>query len=79
MVTLILTVLMSLALLHFGAKEIKTNIIDLFDLKEITLVGVEIVCMGYVVHIIAQFLSSHAVPSFFALVISYGLYLVWVC
>lgn len=76
MVTLILTVLMSLALLHFGAKEIKTNIIDLFDLKEITLVGVEIVCMGYVVHIIAQFLSSHAVPSFFALVISYGLYLV---
>lgn len=76
MVTLTLTICMSLALLYFGAKEIKTNIIDLFDLKEILVVGTEIVCVGYIVHIISEVLSSYAVPLFFILVISYGLYLI---
>lgn len=75
LVTLILTILMTLALLHFGAKEIKTNIAELFDFKEIIFVGIEIIGMGTVAHFIAEFLSHHNIPLFFVVAISYGLYL----
>lgn len=75
-VTLLLTIMMTVALLHFGAKEIKTKITELFDFKEIFLVGGEIACMGVLAHFIAEILSSKSVPLFFVLAISYGSYLV---
>ena len=74
-VTLILTILMTIILLHFGAKEIKTNIINLFKFKEMVIIGFQIIIFGTITHYIANFLSSEGLPLFFVLAISYGLYL----
>ena len=74
-VTLVLTIMMTLALLYYGSKEIKTRILDLFDLKEMLCVGIEIVVIGVVTNHIASLLSKHNVPLFFVLAISYGIYL----
>ena len=74
-VTLILTILMILALLHFGAMEIKSNILVLFNFKESAVVGAEIVVFGVGTHFLAEFLeNSMKLPLFFVLAISYGLY-----
>lgn len=75
-VTLILTLLMTLALLKAGAREIKTNIRSLFDFKEIFFVGIQIVIMGVISHFIASSLEQKDIPLFFILAISYGTYLV---
>ncbi|WP_305140156.1 oligosaccharide flippase family protein [Thomasclavelia cocleata] len=74
-VTLIFTILMTIALLHFGAKEIETNIINLFKFKEMVIIGFQIIIFGTITHYIANFLSSGSLPLFFVLAISYGLYL----
>lgn len=74
-VTLVLTIMMTLALLYFGAKEIKTGILDLFDIKEMLYVNAEIVIMGIITNYLASLLSEHNIPLFFVLSISYGIYL----
>lgn len=74
-VTLVLTILMTIMLLHFGAKEIQTTIVGLFDFKEIFIVGTEIIIVGVLVKFLASFLSARNCPLFFLLLISYGLYL----
>ena len=74
-VTLMLTIMMTLALLYFGAKEIETGIKELFDFKEMLSVGVEIVVMGIMANYIASILSEYHVPLFLVLAISYGIYL----
>lgn len=74
--TLGLTILMTGALLHFGAKEIKTGVVDLFDCREIVRIGCEILLFGGMAHYLSGFLRNQiGAPLFFVLVISYGLYL----
>lgn len=76
-VTLILTILMTLALLHFGAKEIKSTVDGLFNFKEIVVVGSEIIVFGIMTHFFANYLRNELNLSlFFVLAISYGLYVV---
>lgn len=76
LVTLILTFCMTVALLHFGAKEIHTRIIELFDFKEIIVVGCEIVITGLLVHYLSVFLSGRSVSYVIRLIFCYGLYMV---
>lgn len=73
-VTLVLTFLMTLALLWFGAKEIKSSIAGMFDFKEMGIVGLEIIIFGIGVHYLANFLDSIQVPLFLILAITYGGY-----
>ena len=74
-VTMILTICMTIALLHFGAKEIHTNVVSLFDFKEIITVGVQIIIMGFVVFAISRVLDSVGVKYVFSLCLCYGLYI----
>lgn len=76
LVTLILTICMTVALLHFGAKEIHTRIVDLFDFKEIFIVGCEIVITGLLIHFLSVFLNRQAVSYIIRLILCYGLYMV---
>lgn len=75
LVTLILTICMTIALLHFGAKEIKTRIIELFDFKEILIVGTEILITGFLVHSISRYFLNQSISYVIRLIICYGLYL----
>ena len=75
-VTFILTIGMTIALLHFGAKEIKTNILQLFNFKEMLFVLLQILIVGIIGRFVAYFLSSHNIQLFFVLVISYGTYII---
>ena len=52
---------MTIALLHFGAKEIHARIHELFDFKEILIVGLEILTVGVLTHILSRFLSEYAI------------------
>ena len=74
-VTLVLTIISTILLLHFGAKEIKTRIVSLFNFNEISIILAEIVLFGTLSHFISNFLSSHKVPLFFVLAISYGFFM----
>lgn len=74
--TLLLTILTTLALLHYGAKEIESNIPDLFDFREMALVGIEIAAFGAGAHWLADFLRHQVqAPLFVTLAVSYGSYL----
>ncbi len=75
LVTLILTICMTIALLHFGAKEIKTRIVELFDFKEILIVGTEILITGFLVHSISRYFLNQSISYVIRLIICYGLYL----
>ena len=74
-VTLFLTICMTIALLHFGAKVIQTTIIDLFDFKEIIIVGLEVFVFGALVFLISKYLERINVYFMIRLFICYGLYL----
>lgn len=76
LVTLILTMGMTIALLHFGAKEIHARIHELFDFKEILIVGLEILTVGVLTHILSRFLSEYAISYVVRLILCYGLYMV---
>lgn len=76
LVTLIITLLMTVALLWFGAKEIKTNIFDLFDFKEMGLIAIEIIGVGAAVYFVSGSLNEIGVPLVLKLVGCYGLYLI---
>ncbi|MBD5148913.1 MAG: oligosaccharide flippase family protein [Oscillibacter sp.] len=75
-VTLILTVFMAAALLHFGAKEVKARVIDLFDFKEIAVVGLEIAVVGPIAYWLSRCLGSMKVHYAVNLAICYGGYVV---
>lgn len=73
--TIALTVLMTLALLHFGAREIHSTILNLFDLKEIALIAVEIFIFGVEARYLTQWLEGLGLPTFLVFGVSYACYL----
>lgn len=74
-VTLLLTIGMTIALLHFGAREIHTRIIGLFNFKEIVIVGIQIVCVGFATYLLSDFLSQKQVHYVIRLILCYGMYI----
>ena len=74
--TLVLTFLMNLLLLHFGAKEIETSVLHLFDIKEMSIIGIQIFIFGTLVHILSNRLSDIGLSTFFILAISFGSYVI---
>ena len=75
--TLVLTVGMTGLLLYYGAKQIKSTFLDLFDWKEMLLMASEILLFGVIIHFLSSYLQNVLVlPLFFVLAISYGLYLI---
>ena len=74
--TLIITILMTFLLLYFGAKEIKTHIVNLFDFKEMFIIGMEIMFFGFWAHWLSRYLSTLGISRFFVIALSYGGYLV---
>ena len=75
LVTLILTIGMTIALLHFGAKEIKTKVFDLFDFKEIAIIGLEIVVVGVFAYWLSTILTLKQIPYAIVLILCYGIYI----
>lgn len=75
-VTLLLTIFMTLALLHFGAKEIHTKMEKLFDFKEIGKIVVEIMLVGVVVYFISVYLNSLRKCNLMIFSTCYGIYLI---
>lgn len=75
LVTLILTIGMTIALLHFGAKEIKTKVFDLFDFKEIAIIGLEIVVVGAFAYWLSTILTLKQIPYAIVLILCYGIYI----
>lgn len=73
-VTLILTVFMAVALLHFGAKEVRARVIDLFDLKEVATVGLEAAVVGLITYRLSHLLGGIKVHYIVNLAICYGGY-----
>ena len=73
--TLFLTIVMTIALLYFGAKEIHSKILDLFDFKEIAVIAVQIIAVGVFVSYLSSFLSQKQMPYVFSLILCYGLYI----
>lgn len=73
-VTLVLTLLMTCALLHFGAKEINTTVLKLFDFKEMGVIILQIILVGALSHLMATKVDDFGVPLFFTLALSYGTY-----
>lgn len=78
-VTLILTMLMTLMLLHFGAKEISCTIISLFDFKEIGIIAVEIIAVGMGAHYLSNILLKLGAPNVINIIVSYGSYIIIMC
>ena len=76
LVTLFLTIGMTIALLHFGAREIHTRIIKLFNFKEIGIISIQIVCMGFATYLLSGFLSQKQIPYVIGLILCYGIYIV---
>ena len=76
--TLVLTFFMNVSLLHFGAKEIESTILHLFDIKEMIVVGAEILVLGCGAHYLADVLSNKGISLFFILAISFGIYCVMI-
>lgn len=76
LVTLLLTIGMTFALLHFGAREIRTSILDLFDFKEILIIGIQILVMGIITYWLSGLLASKQISYFISLILCYGMYIV---
>ena len=76
LVTLLLTMAMTIALLHFGAKEIKSRVIDLFDFKEMAIVGGEICVVGLLAFLLSNFMRERLVPNVINLMVCYGGYII---
>lgn len=74
-VTLVLTVIMTIMMLHYGSKEIHCRIIDLFEWKEILIVGLEIIGFGFAAHMLASLLMNIIGINSIVLIVSYLLYL----
>lgn len=75
LVTLILTLLMNILLLHFGAKEIKSKIIDLFNIKEMMVIGAQICIVGLLAFVFSNFLHEKQISHVVSLIVCYGGYI----
>lgn len=73
--TLILTGTMTVVFLHLGAKEMKTSIIELFDIKRLSVILLEIIIVGILVHYLSNFMFDNNFSVFWVLCCCYGLYL----
>lgn len=73
-VTLILTVLMAAVLLYLGAKEIRARVMELFDLREMAAVGLEVAAAGLAAHWLSRCLGSMRVHYIINLAVCYGSY-----
>lgn len=74
--TLVLTAWMTWVLLRRSAREIHGGMADLFDFKEMAIVGCEIVIFGGIAHFMANFMRYQMnLPLLAVLSIPYGLYL----
>lgn len=74
-VTLLLTIGMILMLLHFGAKEIKTTVIKLFNFKEITIVVIQIIIVGSGAYSLSSFMVENNIPYVIRFIACYGIYI----
>ena len=72
--TLIITFGLVTVLLSLGSKEIQTNIIHLFDWKEMGIVGIQMIIVGSFCYFIKQILYSFISSYVIALILTYGIY-----
>ena len=77
--TLLLTIVMIAALLHFGARELHTKVINLFYKREMLSIGIEIVIVGFISNRLSLFLHECGASEFVILLCSYGIYLIIMC
>ena len=75
LVTLALTLTMTFVLLHYGAKEIKSRVIDLFDFREIIFVGGQICIIGILAFFLSNVLREKLVSNVIILLVCYGGYI----
>lgn len=75
LVTLLLTLGMTIALLHYGAREIHTRIIELFDFKEICIMCVQIIGIGIPIYFFSNYLYQRHVSCVISLIVCYGIYI----
>ena len=75
-VTLLITFVMTVTLLYYGARTIESRIEELFNFKEILLIAFEILLVGSAVSVLSKFLDICRVPYVFSLIGCYGLYLI---
>lgn len=75
LVTLLLTLGMTIALLHYGAREIHTRIIELFDLKEIGIIGIQIISIGVLTYFFSTYLYQKHISYIISLIVCYGIYI----
>lgn len=75
-VTLLITVGMTLALLYFGAKEIKCKVTSLFDVRELMLILVEITIIGFIEFFLMRKINNVITSGFLRIAICYGSYVI---
>lgn len=73
-VTLLLTIAMTIALLQCGAKEIRTKILELFDLRELAAILGQICGIGILVFMLSNIFSENGMSYVLNLGICYGGY-----
>lgn len=74
--TLILNFFMTTILLHYGAKEIHCKTYQLFNWKEILIVGIEVLIVSIAIHSVSRRLDAMNLSVFLILALSYGTYIV---
>lgn len=72
--TLVLTLLMIMAMLHYGASEIHSSVLELFDYRDMAIIGVEILLFGFAAGRLCSMLEVAGISIFFRLAICYGSY-----
>lgn len=75
LVTLLLTLGMTIALLYFGAREIYTRIIELFDFKEIGIIVIQITSTGVLTYFLSNYLHQKCSSHVISLIVCYGIYI----
>lgn len=72
--TLVLTLLMIMAMLRYGAREIHSSVFELFDYREMAIIGMEILLFGFAAGRLCSMLEAAGTSIFFRLAICYGSY-----
>lgn len=75
LVTLGLTFGMTIALLHFGAKEMRIKIIDLFFLRELICILVQIIVVGFLIYSLSIFIDKLKILPIINLITCYSIYI----
>lgn len=76
LVTFVLSVVNMLVFLHLGSKELETNIVGFFNMKELLLTIAEIIVAGVIVHYLSVYMQSVGLSNVLILVVCYGGYLI---